>query len=149
VGPALTFALREGLYGLDQIAAELDPGWCEHSLMAEMEGEMLADPRYWQSYYRGGPNHQRMLRHFSYSDRIRYYWASSAAQGSVQRLLDRLSEDDIPESIISQFLPTLYGRVVSGEVAHTPRDLALELVRDVLRVYARACRTATATFAPV
>ena len=37
VGPGLTFALREALYGLDQIAGALDPSWCEHSLMAEME----------------------------------------------------------------------------------------------------------------
>jgi CHAD domain-containing protein len=27
VGPALTFALREALYGLDLIAAALDPAW--------------------------------------------------------------------------------------------------------------------------
>ncbi len=55
VGPGLTFALREALYALDQIAAALDPGWCEHSLMATMEGEMLANPGYWQSHYRGEP----------------------------------------------------------------------------------------------
>jgi D-tagatose-1,6-bisphosphate aldolase subunit GatZ/KbaZ len=142
VGPALTFALREGLYALDQMAAALDPGWCEHSLMAEMEREMLANPGYWQSHYRGEPNRQRMLRHFSYSDRIRYYWASSVSRETVQRLLDRLSEIDIPEPLISQFLPTLYRRVASGAVGPMPRDLALEVVRDVLRVYAGACATA-------
>jgi D-tagatose-1,6-bisphosphate aldolase subunit GatZ/KbaZ len=67
VGPGLTFALREVLYGLDQIAAALYPSWCEHSLMAEMEKEMLANPGYWQSHYRGDPEEQRVLRHFSYS----------------------------------------------------------------------------------
>ncbi len=82
VGPALTFALREALYGLDQIAAALDAGWSEHSLKAAMEREMLASPGYWQPYYRGDPDRQRMLRHFSYSDRIRYYWARPGARDS-------------------------------------------------------------------
>src|SRR5581483_1706238 len=31
VGPGLTFAMREALYGLDWIAAEIDPAWSEHS----------------------------------------------------------------------------------------------------------------------
>jgi D-tagatose-1,6-bisphosphate aldolase subunit GatZ/KbaZ len=145
VGPGLTFALREALYALDQIAAALDPGWCEHSLMATMEGEMLANPGYWQSHYRGEPGSQRVLRHYSYSDRIRYYWASPASQEAVQRLLDRLTVTDIPEPLISQFLPKLYPRVASGAVDPVPRTLALEAVRDVLRVYAAACRATRAT----
>jgi D-tagatose-1,6-bisphosphate aldolase subunit GatZ/KbaZ len=140
VGPALTFALREALYGLDQIAAALHPDWCEHSLMAVMETEMLANPGYWQSHYRGGADRQRLLRHFSYSDRIRYYWASPASQEAVQRLFDTLSKADIPEPLISQFLPRLYERVATGAVEPAPRMLALEAVGDVLSDYALACR---------
>ena len=52
---------------------------------------MLANPGYWQIHYRGDPDEQRVLRHFSYSDRIRYYWASPAPQEAVRRLLDRLT----------------------------------------------------------
>jgi D-tagatose-1,6-bisphosphate aldolase subunit GatZ/KbaZ len=139
VGPALTFAMREGLYALDQIAGALDPEWCEHSLVAAMEMEMIATPRYWQSYYRGSPNSQRILRQFSYSDRIRYYWASPAPQRAVQRLMDQLSLTSIPEPLISQFLPTLYPRVASGAVDPVPKSLVIELVSDVLRSYAAAC----------
>ena len=148
VGPGLTFALREALYALDHIAAELDPSWCEHSLMAEMEDEMLANPGYWQSHCRGEPDSQRVLRHFGYSDRIRYYWASSASQEAVQRLLDRLTRTGIPKSLISQFLPTLYPRVASGALDLTPRTLALQAVRDVLSVYAAACRATRAMGQP-
>jgi D-tagatose-1,6-bisphosphate aldolase subunit GatZ/KbaZ len=139
VGPGLTFALREALYALDQIAAALYPGWCENSLMAVMEAEMVANPAYWQSHYRGDPAGQRVLRHFSYSDRIRYYWAFSAPQEAVRRLLDRLRGTSIPEPLISQFLPTLYPRVASGALDPVPKTLVLEAVRDVLRVYAAAC----------
>jgi len=139
VGPALTFALREALYGLDQIAAALDAGWSEHSLRAAMEREMLASPGYWQPYYRGDPDRQRMLRHFSYSDRIRYYWARPGAQAAVQRLFDRLGEAQIPEPLISQWLPRLGERVRAGRLDRTPRSLALEAVGDVLDDYAAAC----------
>ena len=152
VGPGLTFALREALYGLDQIAGVLDPGWGEHSLMTAMEKEMLANPAYWQSHYRGDPDDQRVLRHFSYSDRIRYYWAAPAPQEAVRRLLDRLMGTGIPEPLISQFLPTLYPRVASGTLDPVPRTLVLEAVRDILRVYAAACgatRAARRLSAPV
>ena len=139
VGPGLTFALREALYALDEIAAALYPGWREHSLMTEMEREMLANPGYWQSHYQGDPDDQRVLRHFSYSDRIRYYWASPAPQEAVRRLLDRLTGARIPEPLISQFLPKLYPRVAGGALDPIPRTLVLEAVRDVLRIYASAC----------
>jgi len=82
-----------------------------------------------------------VLRHFSYSDRIRYYWATSASQDAVRRLLDRLTGTSVPEPLISQFLPMLYSRVAGGGLDPTPRTLVLEAVRDVLRVYAAACGT--------
>jgi D-tagatose-bisphosphate aldolase class II non-catalytic subunit len=144
VGPGLTFAMREGLYALDQIAGALDPEWCEHSLITAMEKEMIANPRYWQPYYRGEPDRQRVLRHFSYSDRIRYYWASPSPQRAVQRLMDHLSRTSVPEPLISQFLPTLYPRVASGALDPVPKALVTELVRDVLRTYAAACGNANA-----
>jgi D-tagatose-bisphosphate aldolase class II non-catalytic subunit len=144
VGPGLTFALREALYALDQIAGALDPGWREHSLMAEMESEMLADPQYWQSYYHGGANRQRILRHFSYSDRIRYYWAAAGSQRAVQHLMDKLDGTSIPEPLISQFLPTLHQRVASGAVDPTPKAMVIEAVRDVLRIYSTACGSSQA-----
>ena len=148
VGPGLTFALREAFYALDQIAMVLGSGWSEHSLVAVMEKEMLTHPGYWQSYYRGDPDEQRVLRHFSYSDRIRYYWAAPGPQEAVRDLLSHLSGTSIPEPLISQYLPTLYSRVTSGALDPTPRALALEAVGDVLRLYADACRTAPTTGRP-
>ena len=139
VGPALTFALREALYGLDQIATALDPNWQEHSLLATMETEMLANPRYWERYYRGDPDRQRLLRHFSYSDRIRYYWGFATVRAAVERLFDRLQAFDIPEPLISQYLPRLEARVAGGMLDPAPRELALQAVGDVLDCYGAAC----------
>jgi D-tagatose-bisphosphate aldolase class II non-catalytic subunit len=138
VGPGLTFAMREALYGLDHIATEMSSDWHDCSLMGVMEQEMLAHPGYWQPYYLGDPDRQKMLRHFSYSDRIRYYWASPPARQAVARLFDHLSGTGIPGLLVSQFLPTLYPSVAAGELPAAPRALVLEAVRDVLRQYGAA-----------
>jgi D-tagatose-bisphosphate aldolase class II non-catalytic subunit len=139
VGPGLTFALRQALYGLDQIAGVLDQDWLGRSLMAEMERVMLADPKYWEPYYRGQPDKQHWLRHYSYSDRIRYYWPHPVARKAVQELLGFLSTKTIPAALVSQFLPALYPRVLTGHLPLRPRDLVIQSVRDVLRDYATAC----------
>ncbi|MCB8876188.1 D-tagatose-bisphosphate aldolase, class II, non-catalytic subunit [Acidisoma silvae] len=144
VGPSLTFALREALYGLDEIAAviapEIDPA--VESLAGAMEQLMMLKPEYWRAHYHGNPAQLRILRHYSYSDRIRYYWPEPEAVTAVARLFARLDGVTIPEPLISQYLPRFYDRVAAGTLPATARGLAVESVRDVLRVYAAACRPA-------
>ena len=138
VGPALTFALREALYDLDQIATALDPAWRTQSLAGVMEQVMRADPAHWLSHYPGTPEQQYVLRHYSYSDRIRYYWTVPEAKQGVERLLARLQGARIPETLISQFLPLLYRRVMDGRLQPEPEALLREAVGDVLSVYRQA-----------
>ena len=136
VGPGLTFALREALYGLDHIATVLRPG--ATPLAQTMERLMLAQPEAWRSHYPGTPEQQHVLRHYSYSDRIRYYWPNQAAQAAYAALLERLDGVAIPQTLVSQYLPRLHERVMTRQVAAAPRALLIEAVRDVLRAYARA-----------
>ncbi len=138
VGPALTFAMREALYGLDAIAGILFPE--RPSLVGEMENIMLAQPGNWRSHYHGSNAELRAQRHFSYSDRIRYYWPHPRAARAVEQLLIQLEAKPLPETLISQYLPRLYARVRSGDIAAQPRALVVESIRDVLRLYAAACR---------
>ena len=114
VGPGLTFALREALYGLDAIATELRALAPEESVERTMERVMLENPAHWRSHYPGTPEEQRLQRHFSYSDRIRYYWPDPRAVAAVDRLMDRLGERDIPQTLISQYLSRLYPSVLAG-----------------------------------
>lgn len=109
VGPGLTFAWREALYGLDLIAGELDPAYGERSLAKAMEALMLAEPGYWQRYYQGDAAGQHVLRHYSYSDRIRYYWPHPAAAGAVARLSRALAGRALPPTLVQQFLPAAVG----------------------------------------
>ncbi|RFB76541.1 D-tagatose-bisphosphate aldolase, class II, non-catalytic subunit [Methylovirgula sp. 4M-Z18] len=138
VGPMLTFALREALYGLDQLAAFLDNLGDEETLRGKMERLLLAEPKNWEKYYHGDATERRLQRHFSYSDRIRYYWPHPDARAAVDALLRRLSGRKLPETLISQYLGTLYPAVACGKVESQPHALMIEAVRNVIRNYDRA-----------
>lgn len=133
VGPGLTFALREALYGLDAIAAELDGQ--PPALESAMERLMFAEPKHWASHYPGTPDEQRLQRHFSYSDRIRYYWPEPAAQQAVAALLARLEGRQIPQPLVSQHLARLYPALVSGTLSPAPLDLCLAAIDAALDPY--------------
>ena len=139
VGPGLTFALREALYGLDQIAGLICEGYDAGTLPETMEKIMMAAPDHWQDYYHGSATEQYINRHFSYSDRIRYYWTDPIAQSAVERLLAVLDGTTIPETLISQFLPRQYAGAVNGH-STTARDLAIVAVRAALDPYSSACK---------
>jgi len=105
VGPELTFVLREALYGLDLIASDLVPDYGDRPLYAAMEALMLAHRGNWSRHYHGTENEQRWLRHYSLSDRIRYYWASKEAQSAVARLCDVLAGKSVPFPLFWQHMP--------------------------------------------
>ena len=138
VGPWLTFALREAIYGLAQIADTLAPDPWREAVPAVMERVMLAAPGNWAKYYPGSPDEQRVLRHFSLSDRIRYYWPDAAAEAAVARLMAALGERTIPRPLISQYLAHLEPAVASGAVAPDARALLLASVTRILDIYAEA-----------
>lgn len=134
VGPGLTFALREALYGLDAIARELRLGHGE-PLPEVMERLMLAETANWRSHYPGTPDEQYVQRHFSYSDRIRYYWTHPEAVAAVDRLFAKLEAVAIPETLVSQYLGRLYPAVAAGALKSTPKALCLAAVDLALEPY--------------
>lgn len=101
VGPALTFAYRQAIYGLDHLRSEMfnQP----ITVAAVMEAEMLAHPNYWQGHYAGGDAELRLLRHYSYSDRIRYYWPREAPQNAVHQLIYDLADLVVPTPLLLQY----------------------------------------------
>ncbi len=136
VGPWLTFALRQALYGLDAIADVLDGQAPRHRLMQTMEAVMQAAPADWNRYYHGSPAEEWVQRHFSYSDRIRYYWPDPAAQAAVKDLRSRLAGRDIPDPVLHQYLPGL-----PEESARRGFDaILLHSVEAVLGIYHDAVR---------
>jgi D-tagatose 6-phosphate 4-epimerase len=138
VGPGLTFALREALYALDHAADVLFPHRPK-TLRATMEQVMLRDPKYWARYYPGDAHQQAFLRHFSYSDRIRYYWADPVATQAVASLMAQFADTPVPEPLISQFFGADYADVMARNLAPTAPALLRATITRVLHDYHAAC----------
>jgi D-tagatose-1,6-bisphosphate aldolase subunit GatZ/KbaZ len=131
VGPWLTFVLREALYGLDAAADVLEGHPPRGGLMAVMDEVMRSDPGHWGRYYTGTPRDLWVQRHFSYSDRIRYYWPRPEAEAAVADLRSRLAGVDVPAPVMEQYLP--------GLPAGSADDVLITAVQRVLRIYDAAC----------
>jgi D-tagatose-1,6-bisphosphate aldolase subunit GatZ/KbaZ len=138
VGPGLTFAMREALFALTFIENELIPRPSRSNLVEVIERRMLDNPDYWQGYYEGDPQTQRMSRRYSYSDRLRYYWADDEVDAARVTLLQNLDRAGIPLPLISQFLPYQYDRIRAGELEPVAQALVIDRIRDAMRPYARA-----------
>lgn len=141
VGPALTFAMREALYKLAYIEdiVVTDPTKRSNFLQVVEEQMLTAKPDYWSKYYHGSAEEQKFARSYSFSDRIRYYWPNPAIQAAQATLLSNL-ERDLPWPLLSQFFPEQFKLIRTGKLANTAKDLVLDSVAAVNRVYADACR---------
>lgn len=139
VGPQLTFALREALFALCYIEQQLVPVEQQSHLIAVCERVMQLQPGHWQKFYPGNVLDQQLLRQYSYSDRIRYYWQLPALQQAVHRLLQNLQQSPIPLPLLSQFMPQQYQAVLNGLLAPEPTALVEHHIRLVLQMYASAC----------
>jgi D-tagatose-bisphosphate aldolase class II non-catalytic subunit len=144
VGPELTFAFREAVYGLEAIECELLAKTPERlsGVRQALEEAMCADPRHWRAFYGDGdPEDLRLRRHFSLSDRCRYYWPTPRVQEALRRLHENLAGREIPRGLVSQHLPHAV-----EEATRPGPDLPARLerlqVRRVLDRYARACAPA-------
>ncbi len=96
VGPGLTFAMREALFALAKVEDELVPECSRSRLVETIDERMLAEPGYWENYYEGSADEQRIARRFSYSDRLRYYWPDPQIVAAEARLYENLSAIAIP-----------------------------------------------------
>ena len=139
VGPGLTFALREALFALAAIEAELLPSDARSRLRETLEAAMLAAPGHWQGHYHGDAAALRLARAFSLSDRCRYYWPVPEVATAVEQLLANLAERSPPLPLLSQYLPRQCDAVRAGRLAPEPRALVRAHVREVAAAYARAC----------
>ncbi|CAN7727396.1 D-tagatose-bisphosphate aldolase, class II, non-catalytic subunit [Rhizobium sp. LjRoot258] len=127
VGPELTFVLREALYALDSIASDLLPDYGQRPLYAAMEELMLDQPGNWSRHYHGTDGGRRWLRHYSLSDRIRYYWTSPEAQNAVRRLCEALRGQSVPLPLFWQHMPA------AQDFADAPLDPEQVLIWRVTR----------------
>jgi len=143
VGPALSFAMREALEALSLIEAELvAPEKCSR-LMDVLEKVMLDDPRNWEHHYAGDEHAKRLLRRYSYSDRLRYYWNDPRVKQAVDTMMANLRELTIPQTLLSAYLPDQYRSLRAGNLKLDAHSIILDRIREVIGVYAEACKVQT------
>lgn len=111
VGPELTFRFREAVWALAGIEEQLNlqPASNIRNVIAQ---QMTANPEYWKDYYSGSEDEIRVLRTYSYSDRIRYYWTDPQVASALKTLDATLDSRQIPETLISQaFMGLEFGEI--------------------------------------
>jgi D-tagatose-1,6-bisphosphate aldolase subunit GatZ/KbaZ len=144
VGPWLTFAFREAVFALSAVERELLAGRKSHRLSRLREAldqAMLREPASWRSYYTGDESHLRISRAYSYSDRCRYYWHEVTVQAEIKRLIENLTAQAVPLTLISQYLPLEYEAIRTGQIENQPVAIIRHHIQLVLRSYATACGT--------
>ena len=144
VGPALTFRFREAIFALSAIEYEwlASKRGIQLSRVREaLEAAMLRNPSYWGSHYHGTEDEQQFARAFSYSDRCRYYWCDPVVQQEIGRLYGNLSGFSLPQTVVSQYLPSEYEAIRAGKLSADPKAIIEHHVRAMLRRYAAACGT--------
>ncbi|MFT4148889.1 MAG: class II D-tagatose-bisphosphate aldolase, non-catalytic subunit [Paracoccaceae bacterium] len=136
VGPELTFALREVLFALDLIASDLVPGYGDRPLARVMDRAMLDDPGHWQGHYAPSGEDARLMRQYSLSDRIRYYWPTPAAMAAVEALRAALTGRSIPAPLFWQHMPAAAG---FADRPADPDTIIIDRIGAVLDRYRAAC----------
>lgn len=141
VGPALTFGLRESLFALSMIEKELIPQEKWADLPAVLERVMLADPGNWQKHYHGTEEELALARKYSFSDRCRYYMGEPDVTAAINKLFANLSEKEIPMTILHQYMPLQYEKVIRGKLKADARSLAKDGVVQFMLDYEYAARS--------
>ena len=92
VGPALTFAMREAIFALENIEKELlaDTGIKLSNFSKVLDEEMLKETKYWSKHYKGTQAEVKLKRKYSFSDRCRYYMPTEPVENAKNTLISNL-----------------------------------------------------------
>lgn len=140
VGPALTFAMREGLFALELIEKALIDRSLQSGFSDILEKAMLEKPDNWVKHYHGNEKQLEIKRKFSYSDRSRYYMPGKNVDGAICKLMSNLENVSIPLTCLSQYMPVQYLKVRRGTLKNTPHNLLLDKIDNILDDYYHAIR---------
>jgi D-tagatose-1,6-bisphosphate aldolase subunit GatZ/KbaZ len=138
VGPALTFALREGLFLLEEIETILIGEVNRRSHFKEaLLGAMERSDHFWKSHYTGTAEQVAYKKSYSYSDRCRYYLPEPGVKAAIHTLLANLPE--VPPALMSQYFPVQYRRFMGGALKADAASLLYDRIGEVCADYAGAC----------
>lgn len=139
VGPALTYALREAFWALDQIEGEWVGAENAVRLRQTVLDTMKGNPVYWRRHYLSEGARLTLDLQYSLSDRIRYYWPQECVETAVSRLMQSLQASPPPLTLLKQHMPQQYAAVREEEIRSDPKALVLHKIDEVMIQYSNAC----------
>ncbi|MEG2633847.1 MAG: class II D-tagatose-bisphosphate aldolase, non-catalytic subunit, partial [Oscillospiraceae bacterium] len=144
VGPALTFALREAIFALDMIEAEMSElkGLKPTGFRDKLNNCMLSDDRNWAKHYHGDEKEKAFARAFSFSNRDRYYLTDPCIVEALNSLIANLEKYEIPLTLLSQYMPMQYTAVRNNTIKNEPKQLIKHRIRNCIDDYLFACSDA-------
>ena len=135
VGPALTFALRDGLFALSHMEKTLIPEGKRADFPELLEKKMLEDDSKWKKYYQGTEEEVAIKRRYSLSDRCRYYLADQELKDAIEKLLSNLDSAEIPTGLLYQYLPIQYNKVRDGKLEKSAKSLLFDVIEEAADDY--------------
>ena len=133
VGPELTFRFREAVWALADLEEAL--GLENPSDIRDVIASVMTEkPGDWQDYYNGTESEIERLKIYSYSDRIRYYWAQPDVTLALKTLLSNISDVDLPETLVSQS----FMGIQFGEIPTDPDELIEQHIQRCVGRYFEA-----------
>lgn len=135
VGPALTFALRDGIFAMSEIEKELVPEGDRVNFPELLEKLMLDDTSKWAKYYHGTDKEIAIKRRYSLSDRCRYYFAMPEIRDGISKLIENIDKQEIPTGLLYQYMPIQYKKVRDGKLGKDAKSLLMSFVMDAADDY--------------
>ena len=139
VGPALTFAYRQAIYALDQFAADFGYTPKDTPRVPQIMAQIMqADPKNWRKHYPEAAENLSHLLHYSYADRIRYYWPHHLAQQRLAQLFAALPPIAPRDAmLLPYFAPEILARadLLRAKGKAWPRTMILAQIQQALAAY--------------
>ena len=138
VGPALTYALRQALFALNDIETELLTGkdTARSRFRDVLEEAMLADPVYWEKYYHDDAHSSAAFkRKYSFSDRCRYYLPEKNVAAAIDTLIKNIDQTYVPLSLLEQYMPIQYTHLREGKLSMDAAALIKDRIKDYIDDY--------------
>ncbi|MBF4693588.1 class II D-tagatose-bisphosphate aldolase non-catalytic subunit [Fusibacter ferrireducens] len=128
VGPAMIFALREMLFALALIESEVMPIYGKEvsGFRDSLEKAMSEHPENWMHHYHGSDEEVNLAKHYSFSDRVRYYFATETVEKSIETLLSNLSNVSMPLTLLSQYVPVQYQKIRKGTLKNDAYEILID-----------------------
>ena len=138
VGPALTFGFREAAFALNSIEEELvqyHPEFETSRFREILDFVMMKNPNQWKKHYIGSLEKIKFERKYSLSDRCRYYMPDEDVEFALQKLLDNLSNVEIPLPLLSQYMHSQYVKVRENKLKLDPYELLKDKIGEYIDDY--------------